>query len=147
MNTVIKIKSIEESARKIFDLDQKIFTVPLSFPSKNIKEIIDAYKNCVIQLAYDGDNVVGFSAHEKRKDGTVLIKSVGILQSYQHKGIGSELMKNIIEKSKGMSLQLHTHPENKQAIQFYWKLGFSIVGWKENYFGPGKHRLLMQKQN
>lgn len=89
---------------------------------------------------------MGFSAHEKRIDGTILIKSVGILSNYQHSGIGTKLMRNIIDRDKGAIFQLHTHPQNKQAIQFYWKLGFDIVGWRENYFGLGKHRLLMEKR-
>ena len=126
MEIIIKQETIEEAARKIFDLDQKIFIEPLSFPSKDIKEIVNAFKNCIIQIAYEGNKVVGFSAHEKRDDGTVLIKSVGILPDSQHNGIGTKLMEKIISETNGCILQLHTHPQNKQAVQFYWKLGLNF---------------------
>jgi ribosomal protein S18 acetylase RimI-like enzyme len=146
MDVFIKQEPLETAAQKIFDLDQEIFCEPLSFPSKKVDEVVEAFEKCVIQMAYDTDKVIGFSAHEKRDDGRVFVKAVGILPVYQGKGVGKKLMENIVHEAGGMGMWLHTHPHNKQAIQFYWKFGFHIAGWKENYFGPGQHRLLMERK-
>lgn len=66
------------------------------------------------------DDIVGFMILGKN-----FLDELYLRDDYQHKGIGSQLI--AIAKKYYESLSLYTLKQNKTAIAFYLKHGFSIV--------------------
>jgi len=79
---------------------------------------INDYSNIVID-----DKVIGSLLVTKEKDG-VLIDEIFIEDEYRNKGLGSNIIKNIINKNK--AVYLWVYKENIKAINLYKKLGFIV---------------------
>ena len=77
---------------------------------------------------------------------------IDILEYYQHKGIGSKLMKKFIDQMKKLGVRgihLGTSEGNYKAVPFYKKWGFNIIH-KEIYGmwpdAPDKRGLIFAKK-
>jgi ribosomal-protein-alanine N-acetyltransferase len=52
----------------------------------------------------------------------------------------------LLEEAKGCArIDLVTHPDNAAAIALYGSLGFALESRKEDYFGDGEPRVVMQR--
>lgn len=102
------------------------------------KESIISIKNhpaCIMLLAMDGEEIAGIGTiHsgnkvKSRHQGELAIV---VAKKYQGKGIGKELMNNLIDfcRSNGVTtrIQLDTRCDNEVAVKLYEKLGFEIEG-------------------
>lgn len=66
-----------------------------------------------------------------RRTGDVIgLSKLYLLPVYQNQGIGSSIIRDLIQESKEASqkLQLHIVPENRGAKRFYERLGFAVTG-------------------
>lgn len=85
-----------------------------------------------IWVAKDTNSIIGFAEAQKNKDKNA-IKAFYILPAYQEQGIGTELMKNILQwftDKKSISCGVASY--NTQAIAFYEKFGFVKKGFIYN---------------
>ena len=64
----------------------------------------------------------------QEKSDHILLSPIYILPAYQGKGIGTYLVKSLIDKSRflGIPLRLQTLLKNEKAKKFYEKLGFTV---------------------
>ncbi len=76
------------------------------------------------QLIIVENKIVGCLLIEKEKDG-VLLNEIFLEKNYRHKGIGTNIIKNIIKEYN--TIFLWVYKENINAISLYKKLGFKIV--------------------
>lgn len=63
--------------------------------------------------------------------------TLGILANYRHLGYGAEILEKIIVDSKNIGIKcigLHVHVENRNALKFYGKRGFKIIGKVDDYY-------------
>ena len=58
------------------------------------------------------------------KDDGVILDEIYLLDDYRNKGIGSSIIKNILENNR--IVYLWVYKENKKAFSLYKKLGFEI---------------------
>ena len=75
------------------------------------------------------------------------ITTIGVHPSYQRKGIGSMMMKKMIEESLAhqcLNMSLEVRVSNDKAISLYKKYGFEICAVRENYYN-GDDGYLMKK--
>lgn len=94
------------------------------------------------KIAYYGDICVGsIACRIERKDTNTLrlyIMTLGILAPYRRLGIGSKLLKNILnicqQDSTIVEIYLHVQTNNEGAISFYQKFQFEITEKIENYY-------------
>ena len=88
------------------------------------KEVLS--KSYFMCHAWDGDRLVGTG--RIMEDGVMcMFYDIGVHPDYQRQGIGSVILKNLIEqvKDKGYaSIGLFAWEENQVNIPFYEKLGF-----------------------
>lgn len=65
------------------------------------------------------------------------IMTLGVLASYRHMGYGAEILEKIILDSKNMGIKcigLHVHIENRNALKFYDRRGFKVLGKVDDYY-------------
>ncbi|HEY9204398.1 MAG TPA: ribosomal protein S18-alanine N-acetyltransferase [Candidatus Methanoperedens sp.] len=89
--------------------------------------------------------IVGFQASEE----TGRIFSFAVSLPYRNRGIGSALLKeiiNIFTKAGVLRIILEVRSGNASAIRFYERHGFHKVGVAENYYNDGESAVLMEFQ-
>lgn len=120
---------------------KKINTVvlPVLYNDKFYLDVLESGE--LAKLAYYNDVVVG--AVCSRIDTTenmrrLYIMTLGCLYPYRRLGIGSVMVKHIlnyVEKDGNFdSIFLHVKVDNEGAIEFYKKFGFEIVETKQHYY-------------
>lgn len=73
------------------------------------------------------DNVIGTVALKKIDDYTVELKALYLDSSYRGKGLGSRLIKKVIDEAKNRgfkSIVLDSMSQYKEALRLYGKFGF-----------------------
>lgn len=111
--------------------------------SDGIYDMIKSGKAAKGDLAFlYGDTAVGevcYRIEEKDGEKRLYIMTIGVLQTYQHKGIGKVLLEHAIEDAKKTDpsikeAYLHVHAENTAAMAFYEKMGFAKGELCEKYY-------------
>jgi len=101
-------------------------------------------KNSNYLIATLNDTIVGFAGIKVMLDETDIMNIV-VRKDFRNQGIGTLLLKNLINLSKEKNLNtitLEVMEENYPAIHLYKKFGFQRVGIRKNYY-QGKNGLLM----
>ena len=90
-------------------------------------------------LALDGEKIVGIatisSSHKikSRHEGEL---GIVVAKDYHGRGIGSELIKRLIDWAKGNGvttrIKLDTRADNVKAVSLYLKFGFVVEGCLKN---------------
>jgi ribosomal protein S18 acetylase RimI-like enzyme len=85
----------------------------------------DSIKKGRVYVALNNGSVVGYvNARLDNRQNCVYITELAVEPSYQKMGIGTALVKKVIEVAGGRPVFVKTN----QAVGFYEKLGFKIVG-------------------
>lgn len=67
----------------------------------------------------------------------IYIESFAVLQAYRSLGIGTRLLNWLVEQAKERyihQLLLHVHVDNKEAVAYYEKFGFTSSGIAQDYY-------------
>ena len=95
------------------------------------------------------EKVVGYAqAHNEVSKNEATLDDIAVAAEYQGKGIGKLLLNNVIEILKQIgctSILAEVHYKCAPAIPFYYKHGFRIIGFMQNYFGSGHDAMILQK--
>lgn len=93
----------------------------------------------IMLLAMDGDEIAGIatinssSKIKARHDGEL---GIVVALKYQGQGIGTELIRQLIEWAKGNGIttriSLDTRADNVKAVSLYLKFGFIVEGCRKN---------------
>lgn len=104
----------------------------------SIKSLEGNQTNIMI-MAMDGDEIAGIatinSSHKikSRHEGEL---GIVVAKKYQGKGIGTELIKRLIEWARGNGvttrIRLDTRADNTNAVSLYLKFGFQFEGCLKN---------------
>lgn len=76
------------------------------------------------------------------------IGNICVLPSFRGAGAGTQLLASMIKILQGRgisSIFLEVEDSNTAAAHLYEKLGFSPYNTRKNYYGPGKHAVLMRR--
>jgi ribosomal protein S18 acetylase RimI-like enzyme len=147
MELIIKKEDLSDTlAEVIFKIVKQSFTREFDPQTKDV-EVVKAYlKKCDVYFLYDKNEQIGYFALWNKSDAEIELKSIALLPNFQDKGLGSKMLDKVIELSRGKRLSLVVHPLNISAIIAYLNKGFVIVTRKENYFGDGQPRLILEKK-
>lgn len=88
---------------------------------KGIKNSLDVYG------AYDKDKLVGLIRTVGDNETIIYIQDILVNKEYHRKGIGSTLVKTIIDKYQHVRQIVLMTDQTKQQIDFYKSLGFIAV--------------------
>ncbi|XLU56861.1 hypothetical protein S245_051509 [Arachis hypogaea] len=116
--------------------------VDSSRPDDKSDEIIGYVVTTKIVNASDSelaDNIVaGESSDKLDNKSLVYVMWLGVLEAYRNRGIGTYLMKEVIEYASKIptcvGIYLHAVAENKAAIKLYKKMKFKCVRRLRNYY-------------
>lgn len=123
----------EESAERVsFSLE----LIRLDQPYQKVFDVddVDYYQSILPEgfslAAYENEEMVALAlASAQSWNQTLWIHEFHVLESYQGKGIGRQLMETLAEKAKVANLRImlcETQNTNVPAIRFYRKLGFQM---------------------
>lgn len=151
MAQIIYRRAQESDAGKIVDFYNFVGgeTSYLSFEKDeypmNVKEqeedirSLEGKKASIMLLALDGEEIVGIATiHSSAKikarhDGEL---GIVVAKKYQGQGIGTELIRQLIEWAKGNGvttrISLDTRADNVKAVELYMKFGFVVEGCRRN---------------
>ena len=108
---------------------------------QQIKNIQNGIEKGYISLISEIDNklvgyVIGFTFEVNRRKHCMSI-AIAMLQDYSSKGIGTELLKELIKRGEERGVtrfELDVSVKNKIAINLYKKMGFIIEGERKNSY-------------
>ena len=100
-------------------------------PYMSEQQLINEFNDGVRMFGCNHNNkLVGVIGIQKVKDA-ILIRHAYILTSHQGEGVGSLLLKYLLEKNKNSRLLVGTWQKATWAIQFYEKYGFVLKTKKQ----------------
>ena len=111
-----KKKTIYEYAK---DLSNDEINKINKYVKNNISELWNNYYNIVID-----NKIVGCLLLSMKDDG-ILLDEIYLEDEYRHKGIGTNIIKNILNNND--IIYLWVYKENIGAIKLYKKLGFKTI--------------------
>lgn len=99
----------------------------------------------VVLAAEDGGRLAGYAlARELAPELQVL--DVAVDPAFERRGHGRRLVEALIEaaRERGLTkLTLEVEAGNEPAVGLYRRLGFAEVGRRKDFYGKGRHALLM----
>lgn len=133
----------------LFDLEQIKDTLITDFDNfwnYNIfKQELEQDNSYFIVAKNISNDIVGFAGFKKIIDEADIMNIV-VKKSFRNMGIGSLLLKQLIEKSKKLEIKqinLEVNENNIYAISLYKKFGFKITGIRKNYYNNCDNAILM----
>ena len=75
--------------------------------------------------------------------------AIGVLPKHQRKGIGTALLEHMEEVARqygSTEMRLWTAVDNEQALSFFKKTGFQIIGSEDYYYPNGQAALALSKE-
>ena len=116
--------------KNIISADQMEYMLDLIYSPSSLKKQIKKLRHKFV-IVYNGKSPVGFASYSKKLESndTFRLHKIYILQSEHGKGIGKLVLDNIftdIQPKGAKFLELNVNRNNK-AVEFYKKLGFTII--------------------
>lgn len=108
------------------NLSEEEKTRIINYVNSSIPNVISEY-----QVIISNEQIIGCLHTTKHEDG-ILLDEIYIDKSYQNKGVGTNLIKSLMESEK--IIYLWVYKENKKAIHLYQKLGFRILEETESRY-------------
>lgn len=134
------LKHIKAVGREtdFLSFDENSFEITPEREAKFIERFYNN-KNELMLVACDGDKIVGNGILEAERIPRYSHRkelSVTVLREYWGQGIGSELMRRLLDfaKQSAAVVSLVVRSDNERAISLYRKFGFREVGKFEKYF-------------
>ncbi|CAG8665638.1 29397_t:CDS:2, partial [Racocetra persica] len=124
-----------------------IVLFPVSYSEKFYKDVLEVGE--FAKLAYFNDICVGAVCCRKEpiqdtlpEQAKLYIMTLGVLAPYRNLGIGTALLRHILHHAtsgapstpKFTEIYLHVQVSNEEALAFYKKYAFEIVGTVEGYY-------------
>ena len=123
-----------EDLRVVEEMEHILFSSPWSYEDFLYELNENAFShNFVVE---DHNEIVGYVGLWIMYDQSQ-ITTIGVHPSYQRKGIGSMMMKKMIEESLAhqcLNMSLEVRVSNDKAISLYKKYGFETVALRKNYY-------------
>ncbi len=115
---------------------------PATFIVAEQEGAVIGYIMCRIETGFASFGLFGIA-----KKGHVV--SIAVLPEYQHRGVGSALMKEAMKSMplyKAKECYLEVRVTNSPAVRMYEKLGFRIVRKSDGYYADGEDAYVMAKK-
>ena len=129
------------------------FIVPIEGVKRKLAMSKDS-ENSIILIALENGQIIARAELDGYHAARICHRakfSISVKKEYWNQGIGTEMLKRIIEQAKKMKLrviELEVISDNGRGIHLYHKMGFIDIGIYKDYFcvnGMSKDAVVMQK--
>ncbi len=129
------------------------FTVPIEGVRRKLTMSKES-ENSVVLIALENEQIIARAELEGYYAARIRHRakfSISVKKEYWNQGIGTEMLKRIVEQAKKMKLgviELEVISDNIRGINLYHKMGFTDIGIYKKYFyvnGMFKDAVVMQK--
>ncbi len=110
----------------------------------NAKQLENIFNNNTYQIigAYDESKLCGYIIiHIGDK---IDIEKIFVESNSRKQGIGTKLVKYVVEHFPNKKIILEVSKENSTAISFYKTLGFNLLNTRKDYYGINKDALILE---
>ncbi|EME31936.1 GCN5-related N-acetyltransferase (GNAT) family protein [Galdieria sulphuraria] len=131
----------EKNLEQLKRLNLSVF--PIKYGERFYEEVLQAPPG-LVKLAYYHDFLIGAYCCRKEigsdKQPKIYILTIGVLAPYRERGVGSQLLQQILQLPKTerfkdiTEIYAHVQTSNEAALGFYQKHGFQIGEKKTNYY-------------
>lgn len=137
--------AIEEDLPGLARLDEEVF-IDHPYPYFVLRQLYDVYRHQLLVVG-DGKALRGYVLVGTPPDASCSwILGLGVDRRFRGHGLGRRLMAEAMTRLRAVgvsAVRLTVEPANTKAIELYESLGFTHVGHRKDYFGPGADRLIM----
>jgi len=132
-------------------MDEVIRIENLSFDNPYPYEVFEDYLGSDLFLVYEvkGEGhekeIVGYVIGKEEEDFGIII-SLAVTPSYRSQGIGTLLMRAVLDTINRDHLFLTLRPSNKGTVNFYKKFDFVKIGKIKDYYRNGEDAIVMEKR-
>ena len=121
MNKIIIKDDIKPSIDELINLYEDVKWIAYTNDVKQLKNAID--NSLKVWTAWDGDRLVGLARVVGDNYTIIYIQDILILEEYQNQGIGSKLLKLVLEQYKSVRQVVLMTDNTEKTIKFYQKNG------------------------
>jgi ribosomal protein S18 acetylase RimI-like enzyme len=121
MNNIIIKDDIRPRVEELLNLYEDIEWSAYTNDPLNLKLAIDS--SLKVWTSWDDDKLIGLARAVGDGHTIIYIQDILVLKSYQGQGIGSKLIKLILEKYKSVRQIVLMTDETEKTIEFYKKNG------------------------
>eukprot|EP00164_Ancoracysta_twista_P006989 GFYU01009841.1.p1 GENE.GFYU01009841.1~~GFYU01009841.1.p1 ORF type:complete len:196 (+),score=58.23 GFYU01009841.1:64-651(+) len=127
----------DKNVEQVRNLNSVIF--PVRYNEKFYTELLKRPSE-LQRLAYLSDIIVGSICTRieiEKEVKKLYIMTLGVLAPYRGGGIGGQLLNDVLDNQKAKGITeafLHVQVNNKDAVKFYEKYGFSVGETVANYY-------------
>jgi ribosomal-protein-alanine N-acetyltransferase len=133
----------------LWRIDQACFAPEIAYSQGELSGFIGLKNSFTLVAEQVGtERIIGFVIAQIRKNGEAHVITIDVLSEARKRGIGSLL----IEAAEGhmialgaKSVQLETAVDNSDAIAFYKRKGFDVLGTYPRYYSNGVDALILHK--
>ena len=121
-------------------MNERLYGKPLDHPAAKSEIETNEYF-----LYLSEGRVVATGALRRREDGSAYLSNIAVHPNVRRKGFARAMMSHLQSLSDGApSIDLAVHPENQAALALYVSQGFTPKHIRENFFGDGEPRIVME---
>ncbi len=131
---------------RVWEIDKAAFPLPWS---RNMYEREFQHGLSYYFVAREDGEIVGFGGFWKIEQEAHLT-NFGVHPNYQHKGIGRQLLKELLELAVSLGCRratLEVRVSNERARQFYEKAGFDMIAIRKKYYPDNQEDALVYWNN
>lgn len=132
---------------QLWQIDQSCFSAEIAYSREELSYYL-RLKTAACLVACDAGQVRGFIlGHRYRRDSGHII-TVDVAPAIQRSGLGSTLMQALEERLRAAgckTILLEVAVDNRAALTFYKKHGYSVLKTLPRYYPGGLDGLLMGK--
>lgn len=132
--------------RALWELDQACFTPEIAYSEFELRHFLD-YPGAFTLLAEQDGDVWGFIlTHLHKKHGHVI--TIDVREDQRRTGLGSHLLRAAEDRLRAAGKEvvaLEVAVDNRAAITFYSRHGFTLVKTIPHYYANGLDALRMAK--
>lgn len=140
-----RIKTLNEVQKTIPLIE---LTMPNELYENAIESLSSNFDEKVLFGFYELDRLIGVCGYQYTKP--IYLSWTVVHPDYQHKGVGQKLLNKVIRELKKLNenficVETYEHPMFFNAIRFYMKNEFKLIGFLPDYSKNGYTTLYLQK--
>lgn len=141
--------AVQADFESLLEIDQKSFPGGVAYDRVELSYFMNRPGAETLVAEIEGTIVAFLILEVRRNQRNATIITLDVREAYRRSGLGSQLLKRaeeILSDYGAESYDLQVDVQNRSAIHFYQKHGFTTVRTLKNYYANGNDAFLMVKE-